>query len=169
MQREQRMQRSSSSVTRGPSSTFFGFFTLFSRKRDSGVAVFDAEFLEPAFAGLIADRAIERMIDEQKFHHARGDIPRPAASRSARPCLRDILRAGNLRTRHPVDHGFAIFAEYRFAIRSHFRHAHFDQAHAAVAGRGELLVIAIARHVAAGLLARFDQARALWEIGARRR
>ncbi len=34
MQREQRMQRSASSVTRGPSSTFFGFFTLCSRKRE---------------------------------------------------------------------------------------------------------------------------------------
>ena len=33
-------------------------------------AVLDAEFLEPAFARLVADRAIERMIDEQKFHHA---------------------------------------------------------------------------------------------------
>ena len=32
-------------------------------------AVLDAEFLEPAFAGLVADRAIERMIDEEKFHH----------------------------------------------------------------------------------------------------
>ncbi len=31
-------------------------------------AVFDAEFLEPAFARLVADRAIERVIDEEKFH-----------------------------------------------------------------------------------------------------
>ena len=35
MQRVQRMQRSASSVMRGPSSTFFGFFTFSSRKRDS--------------------------------------------------------------------------------------------------------------------------------------
>src|SRR5947208_969682 len=40
----------------------------------------------------------------------------------------------------------------------------FDQAHAAVAGRGKFLVITIARHIAAGLLARFDQAGAFGEL-----
>jgi hypothetical protein len=35
MQRLHMMQRSSSRRTRGPTSTFFGFFTFCSRKRDS--------------------------------------------------------------------------------------------------------------------------------------
>ena len=35
-----------------------------------GPAIFNAEFLETTLTGLIANRAIERMIDEQKFHHA---------------------------------------------------------------------------------------------------
>ena len=169
MQREQRMQRSSSSVTRGPSSTFFGFFTLFSRKRESCAAVFDAEFLESAFARLVADRAIERMIDEEKFHHpATAFLDQRRFGANPEP-FGDIGRAADLRTRHPVDLRLAVVGEDGFTVRAHFRHAHFDQAHAAVARGGEFLVIAIARHVTAGLLAGFDQARALRELDARRR
>ncbi len=127
-------------------------------------AVLDAEFLEAAFARLIADRAIERMIDEEKFHH-----PAPAFLDQRRigahpEAFGDIGRATDLRTRHPVDLRFAIVAEDGFAIGAHFRHAHFDQAHSAVAGGGELLVIAIARDKAAGLLAGLDQARAFGEL-----
>ena len=158
------MQRSSSSVTRGPSSTFFGFFTLFSRKRDSALPVLDAEFLEAAFARLIADRAIERMIDEQEFHHAfAAFLCQRRIGANAHP-FAHILRAGNLGTRHPIDYRFAVRTEFRFAIRSHFRQAHFDQAHPAVAGRGQFLVVTIARNVAAGLLARLDHARPLGEL-----
>src|SRR5262249_47713888 len=44
-------------------------------------AVLDAEFLEPAFTRLIADWTIERMIDEQEFHH-----PAPAFFDQGRIC-----------------------------------------------------------------------------------
>ena len=37
-------------------------------KTGFGIAVFDTEFLEPTFARLIADRTVERVIDQQKFH-----------------------------------------------------------------------------------------------------
>ena len=97
-------------------------------------AILDAEFLEPAFARLVADRAIERVIDKEKFHHATAaflDQRRVGAHPKA---FGNIGRAANLRTRHPIDLGFAVVAERRFAIRTHLRHAHFDQAHAAVAG-----------------------------------
>src|SRR5437764_1361426 len=46
-----------------------GLLDLVFEKARGLVAVFHAEFLEAAFAGLIADRAIQWMIDEQKFHH----------------------------------------------------------------------------------------------------
>ena len=129
-----------------------------------GAAVIDAEFLQAAFAGLIADRAIERMIDEQKFHHAPPAFLHQRRIGAHAHAFGDILRAGNLRTRHPVDHRLAVGAELRFAIRPHLRHSHFDQAHPAIARRAELLVITIARHVTAGLLARLDHARAFWEL-----
>ena len=38
-------------------------------KAGAARAVLNAELLELAFARLVADRAIERMIDEQEFHH----------------------------------------------------------------------------------------------------
>ncbi len=76
MQREHMMQRSSSSRMRGPMSTFFGFLTFSSRKRLSAVAVLDAELLEPALARLVADRAVERVVDQQELHHSLAGIPR---------------------------------------------------------------------------------------------
>ncbi len=44
-------------------------------------AVLDAELLEAAFSGLVADRAIERVINEQEFHH-----PTPAFLDQRRIC-----------------------------------------------------------------------------------
>ena len=141
-----------------------GFFDFVFEETRIGLAVLDAEFLEKAFAGLIANWAIERMIDEKKFHHT---TPAFLDQRRHRPHAHpfgDILCAGNLRARHPVDNRFAIGAEIRLAIGAHFREAHFDQAHSAIAGRRKFLVIAIARHIATGLLASFDQARAFWKL-----
>src|SRR4051794_39684582 len=34
------------------------------------IAVLDAEFLQPALTGLIADGAVEWVINEEEFHHA---------------------------------------------------------------------------------------------------
>src|SRR5215467_12014018 len=47
----------------------FRLFHLVLQKTRLRVAVVDAELLQAAFAGLIADRAIERMIDKQEFHY----------------------------------------------------------------------------------------------------
>src|SRR5581483_5216347 len=128
------------------------------------VAVFDLEFLQATFAGLVADRTIERMIDEQKFHHAAAAFFDQRRSRAHAHPFGHILRATNLRTWHPIDRRFAIAAELWFAIRPHLRHAHLDQTHSAIARRAELLVIAIARHVFARLLARFDHTRAFRKL-----
>src|SRR5450432_111646 len=46
------------------------FLYLVFEKARFRVAVLDAEFLQATFTCLIADRTIERMIDEQKLHHA---------------------------------------------------------------------------------------------------
>ena len=102
------------------------------------------------------------MIDEEKFHHPAATfldqrrIGPNAHAFGDTSCAQEICGRGI-----QLIYRLAICAELRFTIRAHFRHAHFDQAHAAIAGGAELLVIAIARHVAAGLLAGLDQARAL--------
>src|SRR3984893_17174814 len=142
----------------------FRFLYLVFEEARFGGALVDAEFLEEACARLIADGTIERMIDEQKLHHALAALLRQRRIGSDSHAFAHILRAGNLRTRHPIDHGLSVGAEFRFAIRPHFRQAHFDQAHTAVAGRAELFVIAITRDVTAGLFAGLDHARPLWKL-----
>src|SRR5205085_222782 len=47
----------------------FRFLDLVLQEARAGRTVLDTEFLKLALAGLIADRAIERMIDEEEFHH----------------------------------------------------------------------------------------------------
>src|SRR5215470_805370 len=98
------------------------------------------------------------MINEKKFHHAalaflhqRRIGPNPHS-------FGDILRAGNLRSGHPVDDWFVVSSKLWFTIRSESWKAHLDQAHPAIARRTELVVIAIAWHITAGLFARLDHA-----------
>src|SRR5215210_8346887 len=40
------------------------------QKTRGGIAEFDTEFLQTTFSRLIANRTIQRMIDQEKFHHA---------------------------------------------------------------------------------------------------
>src|SRR5438105_11803621 len=53
-----------------PELNIFRFFNFVFQKARAGGTVLDAEFLELTFARLIADRTIEWMVNEQKFHHA---------------------------------------------------------------------------------------------------
>ncbi len=53
-----------------PELDVFRFLHLVFQKTRLARAVLDAEFLQSAFAGLIANGTIERMVDEQEFHHA---------------------------------------------------------------------------------------------------
>src|SRR5437588_4228664 len=129
-----------------------------------GRPVLDAEFLQETFAGLIANRTIERMIDEEELHHAALAFFRQRRICAHAHSLGDILRARNLWARHPIDYGFAVGAELRFAIGSESRHAHLNQTHPAIAGGAEFFVITITRHITAGLLARLDHARAFREL-----
>src|ERR1043166_10338205 len=45
------------------------FLDLVLKKARFGVSVLDAKLLQSTFTGLIADRTIERMIDQQEFHY----------------------------------------------------------------------------------------------------
>ena len=100
--------------------------------------------LQIALAALIADRAIERMIDQQEFHHA---FARLAHHRRARG---DDFRRMILVRRQILDaHG---------ARSLRLRHAdHFDQAHAAIAGDRQPVLEAEARNFRTRRLARLQQ------------
>src|SRR5207244_9577559 len=96
--------------------------------------------------------------DEEKFHHTGLSLRCLRRVGASRHAFGYVLGAGNLRTRYPVDDRFAVGTELGFAIRAEPREAHFDQTHPAVAGRAKLFVIAVARHITAGLLACLDHA-----------
>jgi hypothetical protein len=65
---------------------------------------------------------------------------------------------------HPVDDRFVVRAKLWFAIRPESWKSHLNQAHPAIAGRTEVLVIAIPRHEIASLFASFDYAGAFWKL-----
>jgi hypothetical protein len=104
------------------------------------------------------------MINKEEFHHAPLAFLHQRRICAYAYSLGDILRAGNLRAGHPVDQGFAVSAQFRFTIGTKSWESHFDQTHSAIARGTELLVITIARHITAGLLACLDHARAFWEL-----
>src|SRR5262249_39547389 len=92
--------------------------------------------LQIAFAALVADRTIERVIDEQELHHAFAGL-----ADHRRPGL--DLRELALRSRTAIAHRPG-------ATRDRFRGpGKFDQAHAAVAGDREPLVETEARNLCA--------------------
>src|SRR5262249_36452872 len=100
--------------------------------------------LQVAFSALVADRAVERMVDQQEFHHA---FARLAHHRCLGENLwRLALRAGPAVAHAPRARG------YRLG-----RALEFDQAHTAVAGNREALMEAEVRDLRARGLARLQQ------------
>ena len=89
--------------------------------------------LQIAFPALVADRAVERMIDEQEFHDA---VPR-------------------LANHFAVGDDLLVVHRRQGATRLRFRRPrlHLDQTHAAIAGDRQPLVIAESRNLAPGSLA----------------
>jgi hypothetical protein len=101
--------------------------------------------LQVAFAALVADRAIQRMVDQQELHHAFpglldhrrvGEDFRRLAIR-ARAQVAHVHGAGSLRLGRPA--------------------LHLDQAHAAIAGDRQPLMEAEARHFRASVFRRLQQ------------
>ena len=96
-----------------------------------GGAVAHGQVLQLAFAALIADRAVERVIDEQEFHHRLLSGAR-------------LLGAGV--DDHAIGHGRGAGGQRLGRL------FHFNQAHAAVGRDGQFLVVAEMRHVKPDLL-----------------
>ena len=100
--------------------------------------------LQVAFAALVADRAVERVVDEQELHHPFArllDHRRVGADRLA---VGGRQRAARLRLGRP--------------------RRDLDQAHAAIAGDRQPLMVAEARDLLAGKLARLQHGRALRDL-----
>ena len=116
------------------------FFFLVAR---TALAIAHRQILQQAFAALVANRAIEWMIDEQELHHTLLRLD----------CL-DALGAHH----HAVHHR-------RGASRNRIG-LFFDihQTHAAVACNRQLLVIAEMGNENAGLFRRLDHHAALWHL-----
>ena len=129
------------------------------------LAMLDAEFLESALASLIADRAVERMIDQQEFHHAFAHFLSQRALRADAHAFRDRIGTSDDRTRHPADVGHPVLVLFRLRAGGWTRrHAHLHKAHAAIAGGGKLGVIAVVRDFFLHLLAGLDHPHALREL-----
>ena len=94
-------------------------------------AVPHREVLQLALAALIADRAIERMVDEQEFHHA-------------------LLRGHRLLRVRP--HFHAVGDRRRTGRKGLGRLFHLHQTHATVGGDREFPVVTEMRHEDVGLM-----------------
>jgi len=101
--------------------------------------------LQIALAALVANRAIQRVVDQQKLHHA----------------LTGLLDHGRVRLDHrrlPFRAGAQVAHLHRAGCGRLWRAAHnLDQTHAAIARDGQALVITKARHLDARLFASLDQ------------
>ena len=97
--------------------------------------------LQVAFAALVADRAIERVVDQQELHHPLARLADAGRVGEDLLALGGRQRAARLRLGRP--------------------RLHLDQAHPAIAGDGEPLMIAEARNLLARQLAGLEHRRAL--------
>ncbi len=100
--------------------------------------------LQVALAALIADRAIQRMVDQQELHHA---FARLLHHRRARGDFRRLALGAGPAIAHAPG---AACDRLRAAL-------HLDQAHPAIAGDRQPLVVAEARNLGARRLARLQQ------------
>jgi len=136
-QRVHRMQRLGTYRTSGRKSST-GLNRLANPRSACRPAFLEDEILELALAGLIANRAIQRVIDEQEFEHALACVLRRRGLSLDDHPLGDGRRARDLELGRLFD---------------------LDQAHPADAGDGQARVIAVVRHQHARLLRRFDDER----------
>ncbi len=136
------------------------FFRLVDLRLDEpafALAVIDRELLQAALAGLVADRAVERVVDQQELHHpfagvddflGRGMNDHPLANRRVAP---------DRQFRCEPDHRVAVAVELRLAVLVQCWQADIDQAHPAIAGDRELGMVTIMRDLDPDRARRLDQ------------
>ena len=141
-----------------------GFLHLPLQEPGLALAVLHGELLKPALTCLIANWAVERMVDQQKLHHALAAFAHHRRIRPHAHPLGHLLRTGNLRPWNPCDLRLAVRAQNRLPVWRHFRHPDFHQTHPAVARGAELGVVAVPGHKLLGLRAGFNDFGAFGEL-----
>ena len=106
-------------------------------------AITHGQILQFAFTALVADRAIQRMVDEQKFH-------------GAFLCIHGQFGTG--KDFHAIRHRGGA-GRQRLG-----RFFHLHQAHAAIGGDGQMLVIAETRNIDARAIGHLDEHFALFRL-----
>ena len=115
------------------------------------LAIIEGLVLQVALAALVADGAVERMVDQQEFHHAFARLFDERRIRADRGRRAVAVRA-------QIVHA-------RGAGRHRLRHAHdLDEAHAAIAGHRQALVVAEPRDFEPRQLARLQQRDAVLDL-----
>ena len=95
-QRVHWMQRFIEVLTSGPDIFVFDGALVLVRSESESSAVRHRLILQIALAALVADRAVERMVDQQEFHRALARLCGPSASWSSRQAVRRSGRGANL-------------------------------------------------------------------------
>ena len=128
--------------------------------------MFDGEFLEAALAGLVADGAVEGVVDEEEFHDAFAAFLDEGGFGADADAFCDGVGAGDGGAGGPEDFGVAVFVFFDFggAGGGAGGHAGFDEAHAAVSGAAEFGVVAVVGDFDGGLAQGFDHAGAFGEF-----
>ena len=109
-----------------------------------GFAIGHGLVLQIAFAALIANRAIQRVVDKQEFHDAFAG-------------LLHLRGAGENFRRFAIGSGTQIIHRHGAGSLRFRRALHFNQAHAAVAGNRQAFVETETRHFGASLFAGLQQ------------
>jgi hypothetical protein len=122
----------------------FGHRTLVLVVARGAAAIGHRLVLQVALAALVADRAVERMVDQQELHHPFTRGADHLAVGADLLALGGRQRAARLRLGRPG--------------------LHLDQAHPAVAGDAQPLVVAEARDLLTGQLARLQHGRAVGDF-----
>ncbi len=114
-------------------------------------------FLKTALARLIADRAVQGVVDQEKLHHAFAAFFDQLAGGADAHVFRDRIRAGDGGTWHPANFLKAVLIIGRLLTRGGAtRHSHLDQAHPAVSWHCQLRMVTVIRHIHFDLSAGLD-------------
>lgn len=114
---------------------------------------------------MVADWAIEWVIDKQKFHYALAAFFNELSGGADAHVFADRIRASDDWTRHPANIFITMIVTRGFLSRSGARgHAHLHETHTAVAGSRKFRMITIVRHFHLHRAAGFDHTRPAREL-----